>query len=66
MPDTEPGSDERLSPEARAMLEKAVAAADAELDEEERVTADVDEADDEPDEPDELEEDARPDVSAAA
>ena len=62
-PADEPGSDDLLSPEVRAALQENCAAVDADLDDEERVTA---EADDEPEEPDELEPDARPDVPATA
>jgi hypothetical protein len=65
-PAEEPGSDDLLSPEVRAAVQENCAAVDADLDDEERVTAEVDEADDEPEEPDELEPDARPDVPATA
>jgi hypothetical protein len=65
-PADEPGSDDLLSPEARAAVQENCAAVDADLDDEERVTAEVEEADDEPEEPDELEPDARPDVPATA
>lgn len=64
-PADEVGSDDRLSPEARAALAQASRTLDVEMDDEERATAAADEADDEPDEPDELEPDARPEDLAA-